>query len=245
MKLPPQAIQRPYKLMTRKEIADGILEMQFEPEHPEDRIPEFLPGQWVNLYLSNPDGTPFAKAAYSIACAPSDVGADGRLTLGVAMARGFTQRLAALQVGDIVRLQGPFGVFTLPASSERLTFFAGGIGITPLRSMIREALSREDTTPITLFYSCKTMGSCAWLEEFRELAASHERFSFVPILTREEVSDWDGECGRCSAQMIDRHVADANGAFLLCGPTSFMESVIGILESKGVHSKQIHQERFS
>ena len=137
----PFLISRPYRVIRRCDLAHEIIELRLAPTGTP--IPAPRAGQWAYLELANPDGTPWARAAYSIANAASDVFETGIIEFGIKREGDFTERVFALKEGDTVNLQGPFGAFALDQNASRSIFFAGGIGITPLRSMIYEALKRD------------------------------------------------------------------------------------------------------
>lgn len=213
---------------------------------PEDAadMPVFKPGQWMYLHLFNPDGSPWAKAAYSIALAPEEC--SQRLELGIKLHGDFTKRASKLIPDDVVGIQGPFGVFVLPPGESPLVMFAGGIGVTPLRSMIRSLMLSGSTRPVTLFYSNKYAEESPYLEEFLMLAAKASWFRFIPILTQQAPSDWKGERGRLDMAMLQKHgVLDAGTTYLMCGPRPFMESVRGFLKEAGIDTKkQLKEELF-
>jgi ferredoxin-NADP reductase len=244
MSLLPQAVLKPYRVTSNSEIADDVRELVLEPEDPEKAITAFEAGQWVNLHLLNPDGSVWAKSAYSIANAPSELGSGKRLTLGIRVSGEFTRRARELKPGDRVQLQGPFGVFTLHRDAPRVVCLAGGIGITPLRSMIREALLADLPIDLILFYSCKTRAGCAYVDEFAKLASRHGRFRFIPVFTQEEALD--AETRRIDAAMLDTHLSDYGiGEYCMCGPKGFMDKTAKLLHTKGVEPRQIRYERFN
>lgn len=204
----------------------------------------FQAGQFVMLHLFNDDGGFWAKSAYSIASAPGE--SKESFELGIKLKGDFTRRLSGLKLGDEVGVQGPYGAFTLKRKNIRMTFLGGGIGITPLRSMIREALLTKDSAEIFLFYAEKNRKQMSYEKEFRDLAARHKNFHVIFVLTREYPAGWDGEKERISGKMLKKYLSNLNqGEFLLCGPRSFMDSMQEALVSAGVDPKtQIRKELF-
>lgn len=214
----------------------SVYTLKLAPEKPEDRI-SFLAGQWVYWHLLNADGSSWGRAAFSIATAPSEFDQD--FQLGVKIQGDFTKKGGQLQPGDVVGIQGPFGVFVLPKQAQHLVFFAGGIGITPFRSMIREAHLQGSATPITLFYSNRYIEDAVYFEELEQLAKEWPLFTFVPTLTGEDnPSIWKGELGRCTLEMMKKYLPDLREpTYLMCGPDAFMDALKGILETEGVDVK--------
>jgi ferredoxin-NADP reductase len=214
----------------------SVYTLNLSPEKPEDRI-TFLAGQWVYWHLLNQDGSSWGRAAFSVASAPGEF--DEEFQLGVKVQGDFTKKGGQLQPGDVIGIQGPFGVFTLPKQADHLVFFAGGIGVTPFRSMIREHRLQGGTTPITLFYCNRYIEDAVYFEEFELLAKEWELFTFVPTLTGgDNPSIWKGEIGRINLPMIQKSVPDLHRAlYLMCGPNAFMDSLKEILEKEGVDVK--------
>lgn len=214
-----------------------------KPIDPTD-IVGFKSGQWVYLHLFNQDGTPWAKAAYSMALAPEE--STEKIELGIKLHGEFTKRASKLMPDDVVGIQGAFGVFVLPPGESPLVIFAGGIGITPFRSMLRSILATGSQRPVTLFYSNKYAEESPYLEEFLAMAKQAPWFRFVPILTQQAPQDWPGERGRIDAAMLAKYSAlDASTTYLMCGPKSFMEAIRGLLREGGIDiKKQLKEELF-
>jgi ferredoxin-NADP reductase len=243
MLIPPQSLIRPYRVTSNAEAARGIFALTLEPADPENRIPSFEAGQWVYLQLS--DGIEPLKRPYSMASPPFDVERDHRILLCIKILGGFTGRAHALKAGDEAGLQGPFGAFTLRAQAPRSVFFAGGIGITPIRSMIRQAHRANPSMDITLFYSCRAEEERAFADEFRILDARLDAFRLItrpPCVTDPSAP---GGFGRVDAEFIDASVREyADTEFYLCGPADFMDKLVSFLHTRGVAPGRIHTERF-
>jgi len=243
MAINPALVVRRFRVQEIKwETAETFTLVLF-PEDVRDMFP-FLAGQWVYLHLLNSDGTTWAKAAYSIALAPQEC--QDRLELGIKVHGDFTKRVSQLMPDDVVGIQGPFGVFTLPSGEQPLVFFAGGIGITPLRSMIHAINLSATKRPVTLFYSNKYVEESPFLEEFLAMQKTESWFRFIPILTQQAPSDWAGERSRLDRDMLNKYgVLQASNTFLMCGPKSFMEQVRLYLSEAGIDiKKQLKEELF-
>ncbi|MDL1952961.1 hypothetical protein FBR07_02140 [Candidatus Uhrbacteria bacterium UHB] len=244
MTIPPQAELRPYRVTENRPIAEGCFALTLEPADASRPVPPFQAGQWVGLHLLNTDGTEWARAAYSIAIAPHEY--NGSIELGIKREGDFTARAESLLPGDMVNLQGPFGVFTPNMHAGRWMFFAGGIGIVPIRSMVRELAASGVRGDIILFYSSRKASAMPYAEEFRALAASHPHVRFVEICTGECPKGWKGERGRIGRKIIETYAGDVScGEFLLCGPKGFMEDLTQTLNALGVDAGRIRRERFS
>lgn len=243
MAINPVLIVRRFRIQEVKWETAETYTLVLAPEDAND-MPAFKPGQWVYLHLFNEDGTMWAKAAYSISLAPEEC--SQRLELGIKLHGDFTKRASKLMPDDLVGVQGPFGVFVLPPGDSPLVMFAGGIGVTPLRSMLRSLIASGTTRPVTLFYSNKYVEESPYLEEFLAFAEKAPWFRFIPILTQQAPSDWKGERGRLDLAMLQRHaVIDPGFTYLMCGPKPFMESIKGFLKEAGIDTKkQLKEELF-
>jgi ferredoxin-NADP reductase len=243
MQIPSPSLIRPYRVISNEDIARGIFALTLEPADPENRIPSFQAGQWVYLHLS--DGMEPLKRPYSVASAPFETERDHRILLGIKVLGGFTRRAHALKPGDGAGLQGPFGAFTLRAQAPRSVFFAGGIGITPIRSMIRQAVRANPSVDMTLFYSCRGEEERAFADEFASLdraSGAFRLFTRPPCAADPSVP---GGFGPIDAEFVDVSVREyADAEFYLCGPADFMDKLLSFLHTRGVAPDRIHTERF-
>lgn len=235
----PQTVFRPYNVIENAPLAQGMFRLLLEVVDAAEPLPPFVAGQWVNVRIQNPDGSEWAKAAYSLAQAPAS--GTRQIELGIKLEGDFTKRLAALAPGDTVDVQGPWGVFTLVPSAARHVLIAGGIGITPFVSMAREAaVTGQD---IAVLYSTRTAEEAAYLDELKELAAIRPNITLICTCTRGVPAGWSGEEGRITDALLDR-VAKDGARYLLCGPDDFMAAIREMLLARGVDPKQVKQESF-
>jgi ferredoxin-NADP reductase len=243
MAINPVLLVRRFRVQEVKWETAETYTLVLAPEDPTDMV-GFKPGQWVYLYQYNQDGSVWAKAAYSISLAPEEC--SKHLEMGIKLHGDFTKRASKLMPDDLVGIQGPFGVFVLPQGENPLVMFAGGIGVTPLRSMLRSLVATGASRPVTLFYSNKYPEESPYLEEFLALAEKMPWFRFIPILTQQAPSDWKGERGRLDMAMLARHsVIDPSFTYLMCGPKPFMESIKAFLKEAGIDTKkQLKEELF-
>jgi ferredoxin-NADP reductase len=234
---------RNFRIVDRRQETGDVIVLQLEPADTEPMF-AFKAGQFISLHIFNDDGSEWGKSFYSIATAPSE--SSERFLLAIKVRGDFTQRASQLRAGDLVGIQGPFGAFVLRNEIEPLVMFAGGIGITPLRSMLREALVAQKDREIFLFYSDKTRESMAFLKEFRDLQGKHANFHPIFILTNEKPLDWDGETCRLNSEMVSSRIKNmADARYCMCGPKGFMECVREILVSCSVDVKtRLKQELF-
>jgi ferredoxin-NADP reductase len=208
--------------------------------------PGHVAGQHVDVRLTAPDGYSAARS-YSIASAPNS---ENRLQITVErlpngeVSPYLTQELA---VGDRLELLGPIGGWFVwhPEQMEPIQLIAGGSGIVPLMAMIRSHASSKRSVPFRLLYSVREPASVFYSEELRTLA-DRGIVRITHAYTRAVPQDWPLPPGRINVNLI----ADATWPSTLsptcyvCGPTSFVENVSGLLTMSGHSPQRIRTERF-
>lgn len=202
---------------------------------------EFKPGQFVTVRVQI-DGKPHVRC-YSICSAP-----DTRGYVEIAVRRqGLVSGTlhATVRAGSVLSLRRPAGHFVYPAGDDRpLALVAGGIGITPLLSMLRHAAATDPTRPVTLLYSARTEADVAFYNVLRVLAERHPLVRVAITLTRSTGAT-RLRTGRLDEQMVRQFVvAPVDTIFCLCGPGQMISETRQILTSMGVPDSQVRYEKF-
>ncbi len=202
----------------------------------------FVAGQWINLYVQGAEGV--LKRAYSIASAPSDP----ELELAVTRVEGGAASpvLHALSVGATIAIDGPHGLFTRDdaAQAKPALFVATGTGLSPFRSMWREALTRSAHPPITVLFGARTEADILWRDELLALAAQHPGFRLEVTLSRPDGS-WTGRTGHVQTHLegLARELGEPD--VYICGLTKMVSEVRSTLkQALGYDRKRIHSERY-
>jgi ferredoxin-NADP reductase len=185
---------------------------------------------------------------YSIACSPRQAREMQGLELLVQIDDHAAPdpHLEQAVPGTPLRLSGPFGSFGLPRPmpERRLLLIAGGTGIAPLRSMLWDALERRAVDRIALVYSARGPAEFAFLDEFRQLAASGQLDLHLTI-TRDGAAEWGGRRGRVDAALIDAAIDSPETRCLICGPPTLVTDAVALLKSAGVPEHQVGWETFT
>lgn len=185
-----------------------------------------------------------AEHPFSISSAPS---AD-TLSITVKALGDYTKKLFSLVPGTPVLIDGPYGVFTADNSSGPLLLLAGGIGITPFLSMIREFFISGTDRKITLVWSVLISDEAFALRELREAEKSLRNFTFILRVTGDTNPESGNKDGFVDETLL-RKACDSNdiqrGEAFVCGPEPFMNAVQPMLRKLGYHRNRIHTERFS
>jgi NAD(P)H-flavin reductase len=187
---------------------------------------------------------------YSIASTPADTARDGVIDLLVRVddaGEGGTSLDTRLpQVGQQMRVEGPFGRFTTPdiAPGQAVLVAAGGTGIAPLRPMLRELLDRSGLPPITVVYSVRGAEEFAYLDELQSSAALGQ-LQLVLTVTRGDQT-WRGRHGRVDEALLRDSLPSSPAAVvsLVCGPPEFVRDVRGALLALGVPDTQVLREQY-
>lgn len=207
----------------------------------------FKPGQSVSLELIDPPAQPnSARRVFSLASAPSaaELVVVSRMREGSA----FKQALKAMPAGAKVKIRGPLGVMTLHDDPARAAVLvAGGIGITPFISMLRQAAHERSARPLRLIYSNRRPEDAPFLAELLELEKRLGNFRMLATMTGMEKSlrPWSGERGLVNEETVRRFVGDAAApVYYVAGPPAMVEAMTGILTRTGVREFDVRSEGF-
>ncbi len=158
----------------------------------------------------------------------------------------FKRSLRELPVGTEVEVEPPRGRFVLPEDSARtLVFVAGGIGITPFRSMLRYLRDEDPARRVTLVYSNRDRESAAFLDELQALERELPHLRLILTMTQDP--EWNGETRKLDAQFFKDYLGDdlSRFTFLVAGPPGMAESVRKALHEAGADEEDVLAERFS
>jgi len=224
------------RLQGREDVAQGTAAFHFA--RPAGF--SFKPGQALDLILDSTaaGGEQAARHAFSIASAPWE----NRLTIATRLRdSAFKRQLAALPTGGAAALDGPFGSLTLHGDRSRpALLIAGGIGITPYRSMLRQAARDAEPRRLVLLYSNRRPEDAAFLAELRELERTLPQFTLRPVMTAT------GNAGRIDAAMLRGVLADLRHPVCYAtGSTAMVSAVMKLLNEAGVLDDDIRSEAFA
>jgi len=227
------------RLQGREDVAEGTMAFHFDK--PAGFI--FKPGQAIDLILSV-DGQS-ARHAFSIASAPFEA----RLTIATRMRESaFKRALKSLAIGSPVQIDGPFGSLTLHNKRARpAVMIAGGIGITPFISILRQAAHDELPQDLVLLYSNRRPEDAAFLAELQALARQNSRFRLLATMTQMDKSTlpWSGQTGWVDAALVAKAGAELSAPiYYLAGPPVLVEAMRETLELAGVDEDEVRSEEF-
>jgi len=201
----------------------------------------FEPGQFVWLTLGP---TPFSMQQHPFSISSSAEAAD-RLELTIKTLGDFTATIRDVAPGTTAFLEGPYGAFTLDERATAGVFIVGGVGVTPVMSILRTLRDRGDRRPMLLIDGNGAWDNVLFREELAELEQTMA-LRVVHVLERPP-ADWHGERGRIDADLLRRHLPeDGPGvAYFVCGPEPMMDAVEPMLLERGVAVRRLRSERFN
>ena len=161
----------------------------------------------------------------------------------------FKRVLKSLPMGAPLQVDGPMGSFTLHRNAAKpAVFLAGGIGITPFRSMAHDAVAQKLPHALYLFYSNNRPEDAAFLDDLQKLADTSSTFHFVPTMTEMARSrrPWPGLTGFIDRQMLLGHLSNLQGPiYYSAGPPAMVAAMRQMLTSAGVDEDDIRTEEFA
>jgi ferredoxin-NADP reductase len=232
------------RLLSRHEIAEGTMAFRFE--RPANWA--FKAGQYLDMTLLDPPETDSEGnvRSFSIASGPNEE------TLMVATRMrdtAFKHVLRTMRLGTVVKIERPSGDLTLPDNFTRASvFLAGGIGITPFRSMICLAAAERLRHQISLFYSNRRPEDAPFLDELQSLERDNPKYKLIASMTEMAKSrrSWSGETGFINQEMLGRHLKDtASPIYYVAGPSAMVKALHEMLNKAGIKDDDIRAEEFS
>jgi ferredoxin-NADP reductase len=201
---------------------------------------EFQPGQFLTVRVRS-DGRELVRC-YSISSPPE---ASGYLEISVKKQGAVSGALhACAKPGSSLTVRAPAGGFVYPSGDDRpLVLLAGGIGITPMMSMLRHAVLTEPTRPVTLLYSARTEDDFAFRDELESMARRSPRVRVTLAASRGATSS-PVYPGRLDRSLLDTVPDLRDSIACLCGPQAMIDGLSTTLELLGMPRPQIRSELF-
>ncbi len=238
--------RHPYRVMEIRPKAEGVWTLRLAPPKGGRRF-DYLPGQFQFLTLHRPGrGLPTEEHHFTLSSSPTET---RYISSTIKAAGDFTATIGKTRPGDTATVHAPFGRFSylLHPEDKDMVFIAGGIGITPLRSMLRHMQDTHADKRVLLIYANRTEADIVFREELEELTTLPKpRLTVVHVLSNPGPG-WTGERGRIDKALISRLCGEEclSKAFYLCGPPGLVRATLKSLRELGVSERQIRLEYFS
>lgn len=231
-------------LIKREEVAAGTMAFYFE----KPKGFEFQAGQHAVFTLLNPLETDDEgnRRVFCFASAPYE----GHLMIAMRMRdTAFKRTLKTLPRETEIQMEGPYGSFVLREDLERpAVFLAGGIGVTPFRSMLFQVAHDNEARSMYFFYSNRCPEDSAFLGELKILEQRNVHYKFIPTMTviKNSVQSWNGEIGYINKDMLTRYLPElVMPVYYIAGSPAMVFAMRGMLQGAGIGSESIEIDQFA
>ena len=231
-------------LEAREEIAEGTMAFHFRKPGGFD----FKHGQVIDVILTSKVSAPedqSTRHTFSIVTAPFE---DDLVVATRMRDSAYKRALKSMTVGSPVTIDGPSGSLGLHKDLARAGILvAGGIGITPFMSMLRQAAQDQRQQRLILLNSNRRPEDAAFLAELQQLEAKNPKFKLVATMTGMQASHlaWDGQTGLVTGELVGSVVGDLSAPiFYVAGPPGMVEAMRRTLNDAGIDDDDIRSEEF-
>ena len=190
-----------------------------------DKILPFRAGQFMQVILI-PDNKDYTRWL-SISNSPTE---ENYLEFTKKITESeFSKAVDNLKINDEITIKYPFGKFTFEGEFEKIVYLSGGIGITPIRSMVKYIIDKKIKTDINLIYANRTSADIAFKDDFDKMQKEYDGLKVEHILSGPD-TNWKGRCGVISAEMIRKCLPDyKQRKFYICGPPGMVAAMKKII----------------
>lgn len=203
---------------------------------------DFKPGQYAQLEVPGLE----IQRAYSIASNPDDKSYVELIIRQVPLGKATTFVHKALEVGDKIRLLGPFGHFYLDEHSDRdIVCIAGGSGKAPIRSILFYLRDHGMERKVKYFFGARTKKDLYYTEEFQALSKEFPNFQYYPALSEPLPEDeWTGDIGLIT-EVVDKYCKNLeDDEAYLCGSPGMIDACFKVLAKNGMPTERIYCDKF-
>ncbi|MEI2579501.1 ferredoxin reductase family protein [Scytonema sp. PRP1] len=234
-------LKKPYLVETVVPQRGDVWNLVLRPRGHEGM--RFQPGQfaWITLQIS-----PFRMREHPFSIASSAEHPES-IEFGIKAVGDFTNTIKDVKPGTKAYLDGPYGVFTTDRyeNTAGFVFIAGGIGITPILSMLVTLAERNDERPLLLIYASKTWEDVTYREQLEALKDKLD-LTIVHVL-RKPPEDWSGETGYVDKELLQRYIPKrpATRNYFICAAPKMMDAVEVALHELGAPVTNVHMEHYN
>lgn len=242
--MPSLLARYPLRVTDVKQETHNVWTIKMAPASGQS-ISDYYPGQFHFVTFQRWRNLPIEEHHWTISSSPTE---QGFVSSTIKESGDFTTTIGQTMPGDQAVVQGPFGRFSyvLHPEDRQIVFIAGGIGITPIRAMLRHMRDTKAPVEALLLYANRLEKDIVFREELAEIEAGDKPpVQVVHVLSHPDLT-WAGEKGYVDREMIERLLGSVAGkAFYVCGPPGMNAQVIDTLRNLGVPYENIRTEIFS
>jgi len=231
-------LRRPYRVVAVLPERGDSVTLRMRPDRHDGL--HFSPGQFAWLSTVSP----FRITGHPFSFSSSADRTDGQMEMTIRNLGDFTATVGSMPLHSRVWVDGPYGAFTMGRAADLHVLIAGGIGITPMMSMLRTLADRGDQRRVILLYGNRDWKNITFREELADLQ-TRLNLTVVHILA-EPPADRTGEQGSITVGIFRRHVPPPFAAheYFICGPGPMMDAAELMLAELGVPLGKYHSERY-
>lgn len=229
--------KREFVLVDKKPEATDVVSLLFKPV--DNLNYDFIPGQYI-------DATPPSILGHGKSYTISSIPSDKLITLTIKKSGNTSSAMIDMPIGSTTVFDGPYGNFYPDKKMDSIVMIAGGIGITPFFSIIKNMIESGDNAKITLIYCNKTKKDITFFDRLNSLMDDNPSLKVIFCLTQEKVTDLTiNENGRIDETIISKYISrlkDSN--YYICGSIGFVGNMWQTLKSMSVNEDDIFTEAF-
>ncbi len=237
--------RQPLKLKSIDEIGSTIYEYTFEPVRPLN----YSAGQYLEITLpldkSDSRGN---RRSFTVASSPTEKEVKFAIKQ-VEPLSAFKSKFSKLEEGQIVSANNLAGDFVLPDGKKtKLVFIAGGIGVTPFRSMLKYLTDNRQNRNISLFYCISDSKQIVYKDVLNDAKAIGLKVVYVLSSSKDSEipKSWTGELGFLNKQMLAKHVLDyRDRTYYISGPDAMVKANKKMLTDAGIKTRRIKTDYFA
>lgn len=234
-----------YRVAANERLTSSTVLLTLEPHGANKQKFDFSPGQYAAISFVK-KGRPSVARCFSIVSSPMQ---DNLLQFSMRTRGRFTSALAKIQVGDEVRVRGPYGGFVFdPKRGSDSIFIAGGIGITPFMSMLRYATDIRSLRRISLVYGVQSQDDIPFHAELDSLLRENANIDVTYVVgdgPTDTITSGHVVTGRISPVLLKEKLAGTSKTIFICGPPPLMNAMVTALSDEGVPHDRIITEAFN
>ncbi len=221
----------------KEEVAKNMYTLWFRPQKPV----RYIAGQFTEIRLAHEEADARGeKRWFTLSSSPTEELVSITTRLDPHQPSTFKQALFSLNPGTELTFAEPMGDFVLPQKKDiPIIFIAGGIGVTPMRSMIKWLVDNGERRQIKLFYAANSLEDVAFCELFESAPIDFE------IILSNPPTSWSGRTGRLTSDVIiDLPGVKENALVYVSGPEPMVEDLYKGLRAKGVAEHRLVMDYF-
>ncbi len=230
--------QFPCRVVHFEKLNNSVIQLKLEL--PKTKRLQFLAGQYIDILLR--EGK---RRSFSLANPPHE---DQLLELHIQYYKdGLFSEYAAhdLKQKTVLRIEGPFGQFTLQQSERPILMIAGGTGFAPIKSLVEQALKNNDQRNITIYWGAKTEADLYLDTLVTKWTKEHEQIHYRPVLSElETLNHWEGRTGFVHEAVLADYANLSDYDVYACGPPPMVNAIIQSLPKQGLNKDRLFSDAF-